>query len=113
VTWSQDDRQWWKARPGGWKAREVGPVVGPRWPAADGTEGKYLVRVTGRVKWFDDNKGYGFITPDDGQGDCFVHYSAIQSGDAFKTLSEGDRVEFELGQGDKGPVAKNVVKLEG
>jgi CspA family cold shock protein len=70
------------------------------------------MRLTGTVKWFNDGKGYGFITPDDGSKDCFVHHSAIQSGGEFKTLSEGDRVEFDVVEGDKGPAAENVVKLE-
>lgn len=68
------------------------------------------MRTTGRVKWFNDAKGFGFITPEDGQKDCFVHHTAIQA-EGFKTLSEGERVEFEIVQGDKGPAAKNVVKL--
>jgi CspA family cold shock protein len=70
------------------------------------------VSVTGRVKWFNDAKGFGFITPDDGSKDVFVHFSAIQSGGDFKTLAEGDRVQFEVVTADKGPAAENVVKLE-
>ncbi len=70
------------------------------------------MRTTGKVKWFNDSKGFGFITPDDGQKDCFVHFSAIQSGDdAFKTLGEGDSVEFDVVEGEKGPAAENVVRL--
>ena len=61
----------------------------------------------GVVKWFSDEKGYGFITPEDGSADAFVHFSAIE-GDGFRTLSEGAKVEFELGQGQKGPQAQNV-----
>jgi len=63
----------------------------------------------GTVKWFNDQKGYGFITQDDGP-DVFVHHSSIQ-GEGFRTLNENDRVSFELVQGDKGAKAENVVKL--
>ncbi len=66
--------------------------------------------LKGHVKWFNDKKGYGFITRDDGQGDVFVHFTAIQM-DGFKTLSEGDAVEFEIKQTDRGPQAVNVRKI--
>ena len=64
---------------------------------------------TGKVKWFNESKGYGFIEPDGGGRDVFVHFSAIQ-GDGYKTLSEGQTVEFEIIQGEKGPQASNVLK---
>jgi CspA family cold shock protein len=66
--------------------------------------------IKGKVKWFDSSKGYGFITRDDGGEDVFVHYTAIE-GSGFKTLKEGDAVEFEVQEGKKGPQAKNVRKL--
>ena len=61
----------------------------------------------GTVKWFNGEKGYGFITPEGGGKDVFVHYSAIEGG-GYKSLEEGQRVSFELGQGQKGPQADNV-----
>ncbi|MHB9155016.1 MAG: cold-shock protein [Endomicrobiales bacterium] len=65
----------------------------------------------GKVKWFNDAKGYGYITNDDGSGDVFVHYSAIESEEgAKKTLNEGEEVEFEVEQAPKGPRAVNVKK---
>jgi cold shock protein len=68
------------------------------------------MRTTGIVKWFNDAKGFGFITPEEGERDCFVHHSAIQA-EGFRSLSEGERVEFDLVQGEKGPAAENVVKV--
>ena len=68
------------------------------------------MRTTGTVKWFNDAKGFGFITPEDGSKDLFVHHSAIQGG-GFKSLAEGDRVEFDVVQGQKGPAAEGVTKL--
>lgn len=68
------------------------------------------MKVRGVVKWFDSSKGYGFITRDDGEKDVFVHFNSIVA-DGFKSLDEGDRVEFEVAQGAKGPAASNVVKL--
>lgn len=70
--------------------------------------------VKGTVKWFDSRKGYGFITRDDGSDDVFVHFSAIITDDdnEFKTMYEGDVVEFEVTEGDKGPQASDVKILE-
>ena len=65
---------------------------------------------TGTVKWFNDSKGYGFISPADGSKDVFVHHSAIQ-GSGFKTLAEGQKVQYETTNGPKGPQAENVTKL--
>lgn len=63
--------------------------------------------TTGTVKWFNESKGFGFISPSDGSKDVFVHFSAIQ-GDGFRTLAEGQAVSFEVEQGPKGPQAANV-----
>jgi CspA family cold shock protein len=68
------------------------------------------MRTLGTVKWFNDQKGFGFITPEGGGKDCFVHHSAIKA-EGFRTLAEGDRVEFEVVQGTKGPAAENVTKV--
>lgn len=70
------------------------------------------MRTTGKVKWFNDAKGFGFITPDGGEKDAFVHYSAIQ-GAGFKSLAEGEAVEFDLINGDKGLAAQNVNRAAG
>ncbi|MBI4408444.1 MAG: cold-shock protein [Gemmatimonadetes bacterium] len=69
-----------------------------------------MAREQGTVKWFNPDKGYGFITREGGD-DVFVHHSAIQGG-GFKTLNEGERVEFDVVQGQKGPAAENVVRLD-
>jgi CspA family cold shock protein len=69
-----------------------------------------MMKKNGTVKWFNGDKGFGFITPEDGSKDCFVHHSAIQGG-GYKNLAEGDRVEFDVVQGQKGPAAENVTKL--
>jgi CspA family cold shock protein len=66
--------------------------------------------TTGTVKWFNDSKGFGFITPEDGGKDVFVHFSSIQGG-GFKSLAEGQQVEFEITDGQKGPQATNVVPV--
>jgi CspA family cold shock protein len=66
--------------------------------------------MQGTVKWFNDSKGFGFITPADGSKDVFVHHSAIESG-GFRSLAEGDKVEFQTEQGPRGPQAKNVKKI--
>jgi len=68
------------------------------------------MRTIGTVKWFNDTKGFGFITPENGTKDCFVHHTAIQ-GNGFKSLAEGEQVEFDIVQGQKGPAAENVVRL--
>ena len=66
--------------------------------------------VQGTIKWFSDQKGYGFITPEGGKKDVFVHFSALQ-GEGFKTLAEGEQVSFEITNGPKGEQATNLLKL--
>ena len=66
--------------------------------------------ATGTVKWFNSEKGYGFITPEDGSKDVFVHFSGIE-GTGYKSLEEGQKVEFTVTQGQKGPQAENVTSL--
>ena len=68
------------------------------------------MNTTGTVKWFNEAKGFGFITPEGGAKDCFVHHTVIQ-GQGFKTLGEGEKVEFEIVEGQKGPAAQNVVRI--
>jgi cold shock protein len=70
-----------------------------------------MARETGVVKWFNPEKGFGFITRDNGEKDVFVHHSAIQ-GSGFRTLNDGERVEFDVVQGQKGPAAENVHRLD-
>jgi len=69
-----------------------------------------MSKIKGNVKWFNESKGFGFITPEDGSKDVFVHFSAIQS-DSFKTLDEGQKVSFTIENGAKGPAAANVTAL--
>jgi CspA family cold shock protein len=68
------------------------------------------MRINGTVKWFSDEKGFGFITRDDGEKDVFCHHSAIQ-GEGFKSLAEGQKVDFDVVDGQKGPAAENVVAV--
>ena len=77
------------------------------WRPMSGAIRKEIEMPVGTVKFFNSSKGYGFIQPDDGSKDAFVHFSAI-AGDGFRTLAEGAKVEYELGEGAKGPQATNV-----
>ncbi|AGB82872.1 MULTISPECIES: transcription antiterminator/RNA stability regulator CspE [Serratia] len=69
-----------------------------------------MAKITGHVKWFNESKGFGFITPADGSKDVFVHFSAIVS-DGFKTLAEGQQVEFSIQDSQRGPAAADVVAI--
>jgi CspA family cold shock protein len=73
-------------------------------------EKQEVIMAQGTVKWFNAEKGFGFITPDDGGADLFVHHSAIET-TGFRTLDENQRVSFQVGQGQKGPQATNVTKI--
>jgi CspA family cold shock protein len=89
------------------------PLAGHRqdvWNPEPALHGEIVTMANGIVKWFSDKKGYGFIEQEE-EGDVFVHFSAIQM-DGFKTLSEGDRVTFDIEHGQRGPAAKNVVRTE-
>ncbi|ABK43761.1 cold-shock DNA-binding protein family [Magnetococcus marinus MC-1] len=68
-------------------------------------------RITGTVKWFNNDKGFGFIAPDNGSKDVFAHFSEISSGSGFKSLEEGQKVEFSVEPGDKGPKAVKITSL--
>ena len=81
-----------------YEGRDLRPIVGQR----------STIVSTGTVKWFNGKKGFGFITPDGGTEDLFVHHSEIKT-NGYATLEEGQRVEFEIGQGKKGPCATNVI----
>lgn len=69
-----------------------------------------MTKIKGTIKWFNESKGFGFITPDEGSKDVFVHFLAIQD-EGFKTLAEGQCVEFEIQDGQKGPSAANVISI--
>jgi CspA family cold shock protein len=84
---------------------------GNLWDESSGKVKEPGLMARGKVKWFNDQKGYGFIEQEGGGGDVFVHYSSI-AGDGFKTLAEGDEVEFDVTQGPKGPKAENVRPVE-
>jgi CspA family cold shock protein len=76
----------------------------------DITNRSIRMRMKGTVKWFNADKGFGFITPEGGEKDCFVHHSAIQ-GDGFRSLNDGEVVEFDMVKGQKGPAAENVSRI--
>src|SRR5437764_6888211 len=96
------------------KRTSSGPLFGRNrwyvfcWPTVD--EGGRCEMATGTVKWFNDEKGFGFITPDEGDRDLFVHFSGIE-GNGFKSLEENAKVSYDEEAGDKGPKAVNVRKI--
>src|SRR5207247_2634580 len=100
---------WWRLGEGPRSHVNEGSSIGARGAAVRprGEERRGLRMATGTVKWFSPEKGYGFITPDDGSADVFVHFSAI-AGEGYKNLDEGQKVEFEVTQGQKGPQAASV-----
>ena len=93
---------------GSTNGRTIGQIDGTASDQGYVPRGPYVERLKGTVKWFNNAKGYGFIGREDG-ADVFVHYSAITS-EGYKSLQEGDPVEFEITQGEKGPQAANVTK---
>jgi CspA family cold shock protein len=93
----------------GSKRRDNLPAPKFRKPVVEKKENQRMSK-TGKIKWFNDAKGFGFVTPDDGSKDVFVHFSSIQ-GEGFKSLAEGDKIEFEVQESDKGPKAANVRKV--
>jgi CspA family cold shock protein len=97
----------WRARLGDIVCERAGVCIVERDPTRRAT----MAQETGTVKWFNPEKGFGFITRDNGEKDVFVHHSAIQGG-GFRTLNDGERVEFDVVQGQKGPAAENVVRLD-
>ena len=87
--------------------RRVTPAPKGRTASLDGGRKEGSPVATGTVKWFSSEKGFGFITPEDGSADVFVHFSAI-AGEGYRNLEEAQKVEYEVGQGQKGPQASNV-----
>ena len=98
-------RQWGLNQEAGLNLKQSRRVSDPRFQSGMG------VMATGTVKWFNDAKGYGFITPDDGSEDLFAHFSAIQM-NGFKTLKEGQKVSFDVTQGPKGKQASNIQQAD-